>query len=131
MHALVVHCLTGPPQQHLQSPISEAWLLSCQLHEPLSKVFIRASGLIADARNRHHQKSARSPLAEGVLLLYLLDSRLHGYELHPFFRITDCSASLSKLRSATSFRKREFSSRNCLASCASVTSIPPYFAFKA
>src|SRR5207237_1134626 len=71
------------------------------------------------------------PLAEGILLLHLLDSRLQGYELHPFFRITDCSASLSRLRSATSFRSRVFSSRNCFASCAWLTSIPPYFAFHA
>jgi hypothetical protein len=27
---------------------------------------------------------------------HLLDSRLQGYELHPFFQITDCNASLSK-----------------------------------
>ncbi len=38
--------------------------------------------------------------------------------LQPFFRITDCSASLSRLRSATSFRSFVFSSRNCFASCA-------------
>jgi hypothetical protein len=67
------------------------------------------------AEGQHHQQ-ARSPLAEGVLLFHLLDSRLQGYELQPFFLITDCSASLSKLRSDTSFRKREFSSRSCLAS---------------
>ena len=54
----------------------------------------------------------------GILLLHLPDSCLQGYELHPFFRITDCSASLSRLRSATSFRRRVFSSRNCFASCA-------------
>lgn len=35
---------------------------------------------------------ARPPLAEGILLPHLLDSRLSGYELHPFFRITGCSA---------------------------------------
>jgi len=61
----------------------------------------------------------------------MLDSCLHRYELRPFFRITDCSASLSKLKSATSFRSRVFSSRSCLASYASVTSMPPYFAFQA
>src|SRR6202020_2213555 len=34
-------------------------------------------------------------LTEGILLPHLLDSRLPDYELHPFFRITDCKASLS------------------------------------
>jgi hypothetical protein len=50
-----------------------------------------------------------------------------GYELQPFFRITDCRTSLSKLRSATSIRSFVFSSRSCFASCASLTSMPPYF----
>jgi hypothetical protein len=38
---------------------------------------------------------------------------------------------LSRLRSTTSFFSRVFSSRNCFASCASLTSIPPYFALRA
>jgi len=33
-------------------------------------------------------------IVEGVLLFDMLDSCLHRYELHPFFRISDCSASL-------------------------------------
>src|SRR3984885_10965214 len=115
----------------MQSPVSEARLLSGQLHQTRTQVFILASCLITDARNCDHQKAARSPLAEGVLLFDMLDSCLHRYELHPFFRITDCSASLSRLRSATSLRRRLFSSRSCRASCASLTSIPPYFAFQA
>jgi hypothetical protein len=39
--------------------------------------------------------------------------------------------SLSKLKSATSFFGRAFSSRSCFTSCASLTSIPPYFDFQA
>jgi len=62
-------------------------------------------------------------------LLHLPDSCLQRYELHPFFRITDCNASLSRLRSATSFLSRVFSSRNCFASCAWLTSIPSYLCF--
>jgi hypothetical protein len=38
---------------------------------------------------------------------------------------------LSRLRSATSFRSCVFSSRSCFASCAWLTSMPPYFAFQA
>jgi hypothetical protein len=37
---------------------------------------------------------------------HLLDSCLQRYQLHPFFRITDCNPSLSRLRSATRFRTR-------------------------
>src|SRR5207247_5420450 len=93
--------------------------------------YLPSPRLVAITRYRHRHHPTRPPLAEGILLLHLLDSRLQGYELHPFFRITDCSASLSRLRSATSFRSRVFSSRNCFASCAWLTSIPPYFAFHA
>jgi hypothetical protein len=53
------------------------------------------------------------------------------YELHPFFAISAFNISLSRLRSTTSFFNFVFSSRNCFASCASLTSIPPYFAFQA
>jgi len=68
---------------------------------------IRATGSIAKARYRHHQQKACSPLAEGILLLHLLDSRFHGHEPHPFSRITNCSVSLSRFRFATCLRNRE------------------------
>jgi hypothetical protein len=53
------------------------------------------------------------------------------YEPRQFFRITDCSMSLSRFNSATSFFSRAFSSRSCFTSCASLTSMPPYFALQA
>jgi DNA-binding transcriptional LysR family regulator len=45
--------------------------------------------------------------------------------------MTDCRASLSRLKSATSLRRRPFSSRSRLASCASLVSMPSYFDFQA
>ena len=42
--------------------------------------------------SRH--QAARSPLTEGILCSHLPDS--WRYELQPFFRITDCKASLSQ-----------------------------------
>ncbi len=63
--------------------------------------WIRVPRLVAIGRYRHRHQAARPPLAEGILPPHLLDSRLQGYELQPYFRITDCSASLSRLRSAT------------------------------
>src|SRR5438552_10576768 len=85
---------------------------------------LRPPRLVTVSRDRHHDHTARPPLAEGILLLHLPDSCLQGYELHPFFRITDCNASLSRLRSATSFLSRVFSSRNCFASCAWLMTCP-------
>ncbi len=76
-------------------------------------------------------QAASPAFGEGELLPDVLDRCLHRCELHPFFPITDCSASLSRLRSATSLRNRAFSSRSRLASFASLTSIPPYFDFQA
>src|SRR6266498_3607573 len=108
MHALVVHSFSASPQQHLQPPIAKARLLPRQLHQP-------ANPALAD-HVPYPQPARVRPLI---------------YELHPFFAITAFSISLSRLRSTTSFFNFVFSSRNCLASCASLTSIPPYFAFQA
>jgi hypothetical protein len=126
----MVNRFSAAPQQYMQAPIPESRLFPRQLHQPHPQPFIAPLALIAVAGYRHRHQAAGSPLAEGILLPHLPHSRLQDCELHPFFRITDCNASLSRLRSATSFRSRVFSSRNCFASCASLTSIPPYFAFQ-
>ncbi len=131
MHALVVHRFSRALQQHMQPSIAEARLLPRQLRQLCAQRFVRPPRLIAVTRYCHHHQAARPPLAEGISFPHLLDSCLQRYELHPFFRITDCNASLSRLRSATNFRSRVFSSLNCFASCAWLTSIPPYFAFQA
>src|SRR6266403_3415201 len=86
---------------------------------------------MAVTRYRHPHQPADPALARCVLQPQPVRLRPLFYEPHPFFAITAFSISLSRLRSTTSFFRREFSSRNCLASCASLTSIPPYFAFQA
>src|SRR6185437_10062193 len=98
-------------------------------HQPAPQRFVIPPALVSEGPHRRQQQTAGPPLAEGMLALQLLDSCLLGYELRLFFRITDCSASLSRLRSATSFRSFVFSSRSCFASCAWLTSIPPYLVF--
>jgi hypothetical protein len=118
MQPFVVHMSSAASQQHMQSSISEARFLSRQLHQPRPQRLIRTPRSVTIRPYRHRHHSARSSLAEGVLLLHLLDSCLQRYEFQPFFRITDCKASLSRLRSATSFPNFVFSSRNCFASCA-------------
>src|SRR5512141_2777067 len=98
----------------MQSPIPEPRLLARQFDQPGPQFFIMLARTIAVGRYCHSHQSTRATFAEGVLLFHLLDSGLQRYELQPFFRITDCKASLSSDRSATSFRSRWFSSRNCL-----------------
>ncbi len=52
------------------------------------------------------EQHMQAPIAPTRLVPH---SRLQDCELHPFFRITDCNASLSKLRSAASLFNRAFS----------------------
>src|ERR1700720_3771874 len=130
MHPFVVHHFSASLQQDMQPPISKARFLSRQLHQAYSQPFIAPPGSVAITRYRHRHQKTRPPLAEGILSAHLPDSRLQDCELHPFFRITDWSASLSKLKSATNFFRRPFSSRSCFPSGTSFTSIPPYFAFQ-
>ena len=78
-------------------------------------------------RYRHPHQPANPALARCVLAPQPVRVRPLVYELHPFFAISAFSISLSRLRSTTSFFNFVFSSRNCFASCASLTSIPPYF----
>jgi hypothetical protein len=85
MHALVIRVFSTASQPHLQLPIPEARLLPRQLHQPRAERFIGALRLVAVTRYRHRHQTARPPLTEGILLLHLLDSRLPGYELQPFF----------------------------------------------
>src|ERR1035441_1774339 len=131
MHALVIHCFSRSQQQHMQTPISEARLLPRQLHQSHAQLVIAARCLIAVTRYRHPQQPANPALARCVLPTQPTRVRPLVYELHPFFAMTAFSISLSRLRSTTSFFNFVFSSRNCFASCASFTSIPPYFAFQA
>src|SRR6266498_313722 len=130
MHALVVHSFSASPQQHLQPPIAKARLLPRQLHQPRAQRLIALCPLVAVTRYRHPHQPANPALADHVPYPQPARVRPLIYELHPFFAITAFSISLSRLRSTTSFFNFVFSSRNCLASCASLTSIPPYFAFR-
>src|ERR1700691_164210 len=83
--------------------------------------------LLVHCFSRPQQQHVQPPISKSRFLRV----RPLVYELHPFFAMTAFSISLSRLRSTTSFFNFVFSSRNCFASCASLTSIPPYFAFQA
>jgi hypothetical protein len=63
----------------LQPPIPVARLLQRQLHQLRTQRFIAAGAAIAVRRHRQHHQPAGSPLAEGSLLLYLLNSPLRRY----------------------------------------------------
>src|SRR5271165_7181745 len=131
MYTLMIHCFSRSEQQHMQTPIPEARFLSRQLHQSRAQLIIAACGLITATRYRYPQKPANPALARRVLPSQPVRIRPLVYELHPFFAMTAFSISLSRLRSTTGFFNFVFSSRNCFASCASFTSIPPYFAFHA
>src|ERR1700677_442211 len=112
----------------MQTPIPGARLQPRQLDQLPAQRFGAASAPVAVTRYRHPHQPANPALARCVLVPQPVRVRPLVYELHPFFAITAFSISLSRLRSTTSFFSRAFSSRNCFASCASLTSIPPYCA---
>ena len=49
--ALVIYEFSTPAQQHMQAPIAEARLFSCQLHQAYPQVFIRVPRLVTAARH--------------------------------------------------------------------------------
>src|SRR5579883_476191 len=129
--ALVIDDLTVPPEQDMQPPIAIAGLVPREFNEPLTEMFVIPNRAIAKAGYGEAEEPAGAPRAEVERGDHMRHVFSQICELQPFFRMTDCSASLSRLRSATSFLSRAFSSRSCRASCAWLTSMPPYFAFQA
>src|SRR5579872_6891764 len=86
--------------------------------------------LIAVSRAVHIQKPASLTLAETMLRHNQRHVPPRAHKLQPFFLITVVSASLSRLRSATSCFRRRFSSSSARSFFASLTSMPPYFDFQ-
>src|SRR3954462_14304359 len=121
----MVYTLTGTPQQSMQPTIPKARPFARQLDQLLAQDAIVSSSLIPVARSRNTHELAGVPFPELELPLQPLHFRSFGYELNEFFRMTDCSASLSNVKSVTKRFRRAFSSRNCFTSCASLTSMPP------
>src|SRR5579875_208264 len=130
LHLLMVHSRL-PVQIQMQAPVAQARMLSRQLPQPLLDLAVIPPAPVSTARSRHRHQLADVALAGPELLQQAPHLCPPLYEPREFFRITDCSMSLSRLRSATRFFSRAFSSRRCLTSSASLTSMPPYFAFQA
>src|SRR5579862_3718479 len=115
----------------MQPPIAETRLLPCQAQQLCSQLALIAPTLIAMTHPRNPHQLADVALTGSELRRQAPHLYPPLYEPREFFRITDCNMSLSRLRSATSFFSRTFSSRSCFISCASLTDMPPYFAFQA
>src|ERR1700677_889230 len=115
----------------MQPPVAKARMLSRQFPQPFLNLAVISPASILAARSRHRHQLAHVALAGLELRQQAPHFRSPFYEPREFFLMTDCSMSLSRLRSATSFFNLEFSSRRCLTSSASLTSMPPYLAFQA
>src|ERR1051325_2446867 len=131
IHFLVVHVQAFFFQLQLQAPVSPLRLLPRRFQQARAQLFVVPPARIPLARLRHVQQLADPPLAHQKLAPQPAHFLLAFYELHPFFSITAFSISLSRLKSATSFFSRPFSSSSCRSRCASPTVIPPYLAFHA
>ncbi len=126
--SLMVHSLALTLHQHLQPPISIARLLSGQPHQLLAQRLIGSPRMIAITGYGNRQQPAYPALTGLVPCAEPVSIRPSVY-VRPFFAITAFSISLSRLRSATSRFRREFSSSSDRNRCASLTSRPPYLAF--
>src|SRR5690242_182293 len=131
IHPLVVHLHPFRFQLQLQPPVSPLRLFPRCFHQSRSQLLVVPPAHIPLARFRHMHQLADPPLAHQKMRVQPARFFLALYELHPFFSITAFSISLSRLKSATSFFSRPFSSSSWRNRCASPTVIPPYFAFHA
>src|ERR1043166_2800330 len=106
-------------------------MLPRQRHQCFSEllIFVRLC-FVAICRAVHTEEPAGMTFAQLILIHQLSDIPPRAYKLQPFFRITDFSASLSRLRSATISFSRRFSSSSVRSFFASLTSMPLYFDFQ-
>src|ERR1700704_295321 len=107
----------------MQSPVSVSRFLARQIHQLLSqhRVVIRL-GFVTITAAIECDELAGPTLAHPELLAGERHIGPHAGKLHPFFRITAFSTSLSRLRSATRCFSRRFSSSSPFSRCASVPS---------
>src|SRR5450432_3929179 len=131
IHALRARAESSLSRQRVQSPVPVAWFLTRQIHNLLAKrrVVIRPR-LVTITAAIDCDQLAGPTFAHPELLTGERHIGPHAGKLHPFFRITAFSTSLSRLRSATRCFSRRFSSSRPLSRCASLTSMPPYFDFQ-
>src|SRR5271168_177441 len=127
VHTLCAHRKSTLCDQRMQSPVSVPRLLTRQIHQLLSqrRVVIRSRFVTITAAIQCDELAGPT-LAHPELLAGERHIGPHAGKLHPFFRITAFSTSLSRLRSATRCFRRRFSSSSPLSFWASLTSVPPY-----
>ena len=68
MNPFMVHMLAFTAQQHMQSTVTITRLLPRQFQQPFAQPLVGIARLIAIARHRNQQQSARTALAEGILV---------------------------------------------------------------
>jgi hypothetical protein len=103
-----------------------------QLAQPRAQLFVALrSGPVAATGAIQLQQPTGAPFAH--LISFDEQPRVVAsrYRPQPFFSITAFSATLSRLRSATSVFSRRFSSSTSLSRFNSLTSSPAYFDFHA
>ena len=107
---LVIHVHSASVQMNVQTAIAEPRLLPRQLDQPLAQLFIASPASIPKTRHRNLHQPADSLLARLIISAQPAHFFPQLYEPHPFFEITAFNISLSKLKSATNFFSRWFSS---------------------
>src|ERR1035441_10079831 len=128
---LVIDDVAVSPQEDCEPSIAETRPLLRQLAQLRPNLLVgRPPGLVSPGGSPEPDKTAAPRLAPAEFLNHdarrspLRDGR------HHFFPSTPLSAAISRACSATMCLRRRFSSSSCLSFLASLTSIPPYFAFQ-
>src|SRR5262249_35728313 len=118
--------------QNAQTPVAISRLLFRYFDQVSPQFLVRLGSRLVPIRAPIHlHQLAGVALTQAMLLNHQRHCAALPYKLQPFFRITVCRASLSKLGSPPSFFTRLFSFPRPPSRRASLPSIPPYFDFQA
>lgn len=126
MHTLVINLNTFAPQQDVNALVPISHPARCQLLYPQSQAVLRRPAvLIAVSCPRQIDQPAGSSFTDFIARSQMAH-RVPALRCAYHFReLISCSIALSRLRSATSFLRRSFSSRSCFSSRTWLGSSPP------
>src|SRR5436190_9895633 len=115
----------------MDAPIAVAHPRLANLFDPLFKGCLSgATGLIVIGGRVEQEHTTRPPDRYIPVATHLINELAPPDRLQSFRRSASWSISLSRLRSATTFRSFEFSSSSCLSRRISLGSRPSYFFFQ-
>src|SRR5215468_11926274 len=128
---LVVDPPTFTAKQHMHAPIAVANPRLADLLDPSFEHGLSGAARLVVVGGRVEQQHPTGPSDRHIPLpTHLVHQLALPHRPQSFRRMTSCSISLSRLRSATTLRSLLFSSSSCFSRRISVGSSPSYFFFQ-